>query len=117
MKSILITIIALIFSASFANAQVKQDTGKKMNSSGMHSQNKDYVTMKDGKLMENKGGTWTAVTSTFMCTDGSKVSTDGTVTMANGTTKKLGEGDKVSKEGKWWSKSDMKSKTDKNTPQ
>ena len=51
--------------------------------------------MKDGKLMENKGGTWSTVTTTFICGDGSKVSYRWYCMLwLMKTTKKLNERDK-----------------------
>lgn len=112
MKSILIAIVTLVLSISTASSQVQQDsTNNKMN-----SKTKDYVTMKNGKVTEYKDGKWSDLTSMFTCTDGSKVSMDGTLTKADGTTQTLKEGDKVYKDGRMTTaKPAPKSDNDKST--
>ena len=87
MKKVILAIAILIGISTASNAQ----TSMKM---------KDGVMMKDGKAMLCKGKKCTPLTKTYTCTDGCKVSTDGTVTKPDGTTMKLMNGYEIGKDGK-----------------
>jgi hypothetical protein len=60
---------------------------------------KDGVMMKDNKAMLCKGKKCAPLTTTFNCSDGCKVSPDGTVTKPDGTTMKLMNGYEIDKDG------------------
>lgn len=60
---------------------------------------KDGVMMKDGKAMLCKGKKCSPLTTTYTCTDGCKVSPDGTVTKPDGTSMKLMNGYAIGKDG------------------
>jgi hypothetical protein len=63
------------------------------------------VEMKDGVIMQNnvvmvyKGNTSSPLTKTYTCSDGCKVSVDGTVTKPDGMTVKLKDGQGLDKSG------------------
>lgn len=61
---------------------------------------KDGVTMKDGKLLMTQSGITNPVTQEAALVNGTKISPDGTVTMADGTTATLKEGDYLSLSGR-----------------
>ena len=87
MKNVILSIAILIGFSTASNAQASM----KM---------KDGVMMKDGRAMLCKGKKCTPLTKTYTCTDGCKVSTDGTVTKPDGTTMKLKDGYEIGKDGK-----------------
>lgn len=61
---------------------------------------KDGVMMVDNKPMLCKKGKCATLTQTYTCTDGCKISTDGTVTKPDGTSIKLMNGYAIDKDGK-----------------
>ncbi|MDN3656675.1 hypothetical protein QWZ08_13605 [Ferruginibacter paludis] len=61
---------------------------------------KDGVMMKNNKAMLCNGKKCTPLTATFTCSDGCKVSPDGTVTKPDGTSMKLMNGYEIDKDGK-----------------
>ncbi|MDF7812562.1 DUF6799 domain-containing protein [Hymenobacter sp. YC55] len=61
---------------------------------------KDGVTMKDGKLLMTQSGITNPVTQEAALVNGTKIKPDGTVTMADGTTATLKEGDYLSLSGR-----------------
>ena len=87
MKKVILAIAILIGVATVSNAQ----TSMKMN---------DGVMMKGGKAMLCKGRSCTPLTKTYTCTDGCKVSADGTITKPDGSTMKLMDGYEIGKNGK-----------------
>lgn len=87
MKKVMLAIAMLIGINTVSNAQ----TSMKM---------KDGVMMKDNKVMLCKGKKCTPLTTTYSCSDGCKVSTDGTVTKPDGTTMKLMNGYEIESDGK-----------------
>ena len=87
MKKAILAIAILIGVSTASNAQ----TSMKM---------KAGLMMKDGKAMLCNGKKCTPLTKTYTCTDGCKISTDGTVTKPDGTTMKLMEGYEIGKDGK-----------------
>ena len=56
---------------------------------------KDYLMLKDGKMMETKDGNTMEMTQDMTLKNGSVVMMDGTVKMKNGQTRTLKEGDCV----------------------
>lgn len=61
---------------------------------------KDGFLMKDGKVMMTRDAHTSELTSETTLVNGTKVGADGAVTMADGTTTKLQEGDYVSLTGR-----------------
>lgn len=62
---------------------------------------KDGVKMKDGKVWMMKDGKKTEVKQEVTLTDGTKVNPNGTVIMADGSSKMMQNGDMISMDGKW----------------
>jgi len=60
----------------------------------------DYVVLEKGKLMEYKDGKAIEVKSDFLASNGDKVSAAGLITMKDGTTRQLKEGDRFYKDGR-----------------
>jgi hypothetical protein len=61
---------------------------------------KDGVMLKDGKVMMTQSGITSAITQETALVNGTKITPDGTVTMTNGTTATLKEGDYMSLSGR-----------------
>lgn len=61
---------------------------------------KDGVTMKEGKVLMTQSGITNPVTQEAALVNGTKIKPDGTVTMADGTTATLKEGDYLSLSGR-----------------
>ena len=61
---------------------------------------KDGVTMKEGKVLMTQSGITNPVTQEAALVNGTKIKPDGTVTMADGTTATLKEGDYMSLSGR-----------------
>lgn len=61
---------------------------------------KDGVTLKDGKVLMTQSSLTTTVTQETALVNGTKIRPDGTVTMTNGTTTTLKEGDYMSLSGR-----------------
>lgn len=60
---------------------------------------KEGVVMVDNKAMLLKNDKYTPLKKTYTCSDGCKVSVDGTVTKPDGTTMKLMNGYEIGKSG------------------
>ena len=95
MKNVILTIV-LVFAAgtasqarSFSNQEKKEQF-----------KNKTGVMMMNDKAMLCKNKKCKILTATFSCSDGSKVSTDGTITRPDGSTEKLKNGYQIDKTGK-----------------
>jgi hypothetical protein len=99
MRHFLKIMIAFVLIASMVNvnAQMKADSSKKTKASS--DQNQEYASMEKGKLIEYTNNEWGYLTDDFICTNGAKVSQNGTFTKADGSTIKLNEGDKVYRDG------------------
>ena len=69
-------------------------------------QQKDYVIMKDGKIHLVKGGNITSLENDLTLTNGTTISTTGTVKSSEGTTLQLKEGEKLDLDGKMLLKHD-----------
>src|SRR5256885_16511423 len=92
----------LTCSFSIANAQqIKYDTviNQEPGKINPAANTKDYATMINGKMMENRDGKMTGLKSTCKCMNGAKVSTAGLVMMPEGTSRQMKDGDKVYKDG------------------
>jgi hypothetical protein len=94
----LIAATVIILSISFtANAQTPSKPEKKEN---QKMEMKNGVMMVDSKPMLCSHYKCTPLTKEYTCSDGCRVSTDGTITKPDGSTMKLMNGYEISKEGK-----------------
>jgi hypothetical protein len=95
MKRLILVLTILIGISAMGNAQSspKQKMGKKM-------EMKNGVMIVDNKAMLCSNYKCTPLTETYTCTDGCKVSTDGTITKPDGSTMKLMNGYQIDKNGK-----------------
>jgi hypothetical protein len=91
MKKLLMMMMGLAM-VVMVNAQAQPEQKKDMK--------KDYITMKDGKVMQSKDGNVAELTEDVTLDNGSVVSKDGTVKMKDGKTVTLKEGDYVWMDGK-----------------
>ena len=91
MKKLLLMMMGLAM-VVMVNAQAATDTKKDMK--------KDYITMKDGKLLQSKDGNVAEVTEDITLENGTVVAKDGTVKTKDGKTVTLKEGDYVWMDGK-----------------
>ena len=85
-------VMALTFPVMKSNAQTTKDSTQKVNA---NKAAESYVILKDGKVLEFKNAALNPLTETYVCTNGDKVATDGTITKANGSDAKLVEGEKI----------------------
>ena len=99
MKKVILAIAILIGISATVNAQTSSKKEKK-STSKMEMKMKDGVMMSDNKTMLCKDSKCTPLTETYTCTDGCKVSTDGTITKPDGSTMKLMNGYEIGKDGK-----------------
>src|SRR6185437_2485293 len=104
MKTLSLLIVAFAFAFS-ASAQTASDsTHKAMHHHHEYSQsgNMTHYVMQYGKLMMDKSGTMSAVTSDVTLANGTNSTPDGKVTWKDGKSKTLTTGEKVSSTGKIW---------------
>ena len=99
MKKVILAIAIMIGISAASNAQTSSTTTKK-DSKKTEMKMKDGVMMSDNKVMLCKHSKCTPLTETYTCTDGCKVSTDGTITKPDGSTMKLMNGYEIGKSGK-----------------
>jgi hypothetical protein len=112
-------IMCLLVAGTFTTAAIAQDSTKSVSTNtdktnkdrtGKTNQLKDYVVMKDGKMVQvNQSGT-TALTKDLTLSNGTVVNVDGTVKSSDGTLLKLKDGEAVDMEGKLITKKDMDKK-------
>ena len=126
MKKVIVLISALAFTAAFALAQdpyqatptnpdpqtatqpapakptnpANFDKPYNNQQSNVIHQQKDGIVYRDGKVWNVKGGKSTAVDKEATLANGTKVKSDGTVVMKDGTQTTLSEGDYISMDGK-----------------
>jgi hypothetical protein len=98
MKFILVLAIMIGITAA-SNAQTTR-TGAKKDSLQTAVKMNEGVIMSGNKAMFCNGDKCLPLTETYTCTDGCKVSTDGTVTKPDGSTMKLMNGYEIGKDGK-----------------
>ena len=92
-------ILALVIIMGISVTSFSQSSGKmKMKEKSMAM--KEGVMMADNKPMLCSHSKCTPLVKTYICKDGCKVSTDGTVTKPDGTTMKLQNGYQIDKMGK-----------------
>lgn len=72
---------------------------------------KDHVMMKDGKMWVMKDGKTMTMTKDMTMSDGTMVSTNGTVTMKDGSTKMMVNGDGMMMDGMMMDHSTKKGKS------
>ncbi len=89
MKKVLFALVIILGISASGNAQKPA----KMKS-------KDGVMMVDNKPVLCKHGKCAPLTQTYNCTDGCKISTDGTITKPDGSAMKLMNGYQIDKNGK-----------------
>lgn len=92
-KIISIAIICLFALATQVNAQNKNRQDNKIMTEGINMQNGEVWVIKDGKK--------TKMATETMLTDGSRVMTNGNVTLKDGTTRTLHNGERISMDGRW----------------
>lgn len=99
MKNLIIAIAIVFGITATVNAQT---ASKKVKSEKQKVEMKvtESVKMADNKVLLCKDNKCTPLTETYTCTDGCKISTDGTVTKPNGMTLKLMNGYEMDKTGK-----------------
>ena len=97
MKKLILVLAIIIGISAVSHAQ----TSSKMGMNGKHKMGmKAGVMMMDNKAMLCTKSKCTPLTKTYSCSDGCKVSTDGTVTKPDGSTMKLMNGYEIGKDGK-----------------
>ena len=97
MKKLILALAIIIGISTASNAQTSSKIGmKEKHKMGM----KAGVMMMDDKAMLCSKSKCTPLTKTYTCTDGCKVTTDGTVTKPDGSTMKLMNGYEIEKNGK-----------------
>jgi len=100
MKQVLM-IVAVFMLSLTVKAQDKTDTAmdKSADSTMTHDNMKDCVMMKDGKMMQMKGGKKTMMKKDMSFPNGAMVMMDGTMKMEDGSTHMLKEGTGVMMDG------------------
>lgn len=86
-----------ISAAATAQSPAKQD---KKNNYKTEAQVKEGVKIVDNKAVYFSNDKSSPLKETYTCTDGCKVSTDGTITKPDGSTMKLMSGYEIGKDGK-----------------
>ena len=97
MKKVILAIAIMI---GILGASIAQTTTKSSDNSMQKMKMKDGVMMVDNKTILCSKSKCTPLTETYTCSDGCKVSTDGTITKPDGSTMKLMNGYKIGKDGK-----------------
>lgn len=112
MKKLLI-LFSVLFISTVAFCQDSSTMKKKDHSMMNHKMMGDCVMMKDGKMMEMKGGKTMSMDKDMTMGNGTVVMTDGTVKMKDGTTKTLADGECVYMSGKMSKMGDKMDKMNK----
>lgn len=120
MKKLTMFVLAAVICTSAVNAQdtktttssttTKTSSTMKHKMGGAHKMNKDCIMMKEDKLVVMKGGNTSDMDQSMTLTNGATVNTDGTVTMKDGTSKQLKNGDCVFMNGKMMKSGSMHKK-------
>ena len=103
MKKVIFAIAILVGLSASVIAQTpasKVKSDKEKTEMKMKIKMKDGVMMVDNKMMVCKEGKWLPIKETYTCTNGSKISPKGVMTMSDGKTMKLKNGHQVDKSGK-----------------
>ena len=88
-KILLLFALGIMAAGVYAQAPSKNDP-----------KTKDYVVMKEGKMLLVKNGKTTAMDKEMTLSDGTRVMSDGKVMMKDGSTKLLEEGETLTLDGK-----------------
>ncbi len=94
------TIFALAIIIGISGAANAQTSPKMEKNEKQKMEMKAGVIMVDNKAMLCSNSKCTPLTETYSCSDGCKVSTDGTITKPDGSTMKLMNGYEIGKDGK-----------------
>lgn len=103
MKKVILAIAILVGITASGYAQTssaKMKTDKEKMEMKAKMKMKDGVMMVDNKMMMCKDTKCTPLTETYKFTDGSKISSKGLITKANGTIMKMKNGYEMDKSGK-----------------
>jgi len=103
MKKVIFAIAILVGLSASVIAQTpasKVKSDKEKTEMKMKIKMKDGVMMVDNKMMVCKEGKCLPMKETYTCTNGSKISPKGVMTMSDGKTMKLKNGHQVDKSGK-----------------
>jgi hypothetical protein len=103
MKKLTMFFLVAVIGTTTVLAQDTSAAKHKMHDMGHMKMKKDCVMMKEGKMLVMKEGKTMAMDQEMTLTNGSTVSTDGTLKMQDGTTKQLKDGDCVYMDGKMMS--------------
>lgn len=115
-KIILLTTVLFLSSVAIAqnDSIMKNKKSQTTNGKSMDMSKTDGVMRKNGSMMTLKNGKWNTMTSDFVCQDGTRISTSGTVTKKDGTQMMLKEGVYMDTCGKVIPVNDSKTPSDKN---
>ena len=100
--------MCLLFAGSLTAVATAQNV--KAPKSHTLQQSKDYIILKDGKINLVKGSNITPIESDMTLTNGTVISTNGSVKSSEGTTVLLKEGEKIDLDGKMIMKTDESKK-------
>ena len=101
-------LMCLLFAGSLTAVATAQNV--KAPKSHTLQQSKDYIILKDGKINLVKGSNITPIESDMTLTNGTVISTNGSVKSSEGTTVLLKEGEKIDLDGKMIMKTDESKK-------
>ena len=90
-------------STKMSNDAMMNDTSSTMAMAPAATMKDDLMTMKDGKMMVMKNGTWEEMKETMTCTNGCKVKPNGEVTKGD-KKKMMTEGMMIDKDGQMMDK-------------
>jgi hypothetical protein len=99
MKTLILVYALTVGISAAATAQVPAKQDKKSNSK-TEAQAKEGVKIVDNKTVLFSNDKSSPLKETYTCTDGCKVSTDGTITKPDGSAMKLMSGYEIGKDGK-----------------
>jgi len=110
MKTISLFLVAIAFCFS-ASAQVNNEANlPQKHHQNAQSNNHNYYTMQNGKLMMSNNGTMSAVDNDVTLSNGTTISTTGKVTWKSGKTENLQNGERIGSSGKIWGETHNKGK-------
>lgn len=98
MKKLIFSIAIMTGISGAVSAQTKTSSKNSKNRMEMMKM-KEGIVMIDNKAMLYKNDEYTPLEKTYTCSDGCKVSVDGTVTKPDGSTMKLMNGYEIEKNG------------------
>jgi len=121
MKNMMKLMLTCVLACSFSFVRAQYPAKDTMKNKPMPAQSnpmgsKDYVMMKNGAMVAYKSGKESNLLTTYQCSNGDKVSATGVVTMSDGTTRTLKEGDKVFQDGRLEAAKSNPQKSQQNPP-